>query len=62
MSSRPEKHLWCLLKGCLSNRTNIVIIDAMTEYRHHLTVTRHTVAEEANVMVIDVCAVELNDF
>ena len=60
MSGCTQEHLRSLFKGRLRNRSNVIIIDAMPEDRYHLIIARHPVAQDAQVMVVNVGAVKLN--
>ena len=59
MARGLQEHLRRLLKRRLGNGTNVVIVDAVPENGHHARTCRHAVAQQAQVVVIDVRAVVL---
>ena len=62
MSCSLQEHLGCFLKRCFGNRTNIVIVNTVSEDRNQLVGKCHSVAQHAKVMEINVGTVKLNDF
>ena len=59
MTRRLQEHLRCLLKRRLGNGADVVIVDSMPENGHHVGTRRHAVAQQAQVVVVDVSAVIL---